>query len=161
MQMVYITTKQANFAVATLSFTRLGDHQATDRLFNYSHIYRLSYIHRWCLVTCRYLLKSSDRLFKMFLLRPFKIINFSSRHKPHFLCPVLHDGICLMISHLILCDRLLSFSCQIHFESSVSLRYFLLLSDLVWFRNLVLNSLAGFCLPVMFFQYCFVMSVDE
>ena len=29
-----------------------------------------------------------------------------------------------------------------YFESSVSLRYFLLLSDLVWFRNLVLNGLA-------------------
>ena len=31
--------KEANLAVATLSFTRLGDHQATDRLFNYSHIF--------------------------------------------------------------------------------------------------------------------------
>ena len=30
------------FAVATLSFTRSGDHQATDRLFNYSHIYKFT-----------------------------------------------------------------------------------------------------------------------
>ena len=47
-------TKKANFAVATLSFTRLDDHQATDRLFNYSQIYTLDYVHRWCLVTYRH-----------------------------------------------------------------------------------------------------------
>ncbi len=32
------------------------------------------------------------------------------------------------------------FSCQMYFESSVSLRYFLLLSDLVWFRNICMYA---------------------
>ena len=36
---------------------------------------------RW-LVTCRHLLKGSERLLKMFLFRPFKISSFSSRTSP-------------------------------------------------------------------------------
>ena len=114
----------------------LGDHQATDRLFNYSQIYRLDYDHRYCLVTCRHLLKSSERLFKMFLFRAFKINSFSSRHRPHLLWPGLYGGIFLMIPHLILCGRLLSLSCQMYLESSVSFWYVLLFIDFVWFRNI-------------------------
>ena len=78
----------------------------------------------------------------MFFLRPFKISSFSSRHSRHFLCPVLHDGICLTISQLIVYFRLLSFSCQMYLESSVSLRYFFFLIDFLWFRYLFLKSLA-------------------
>ena len=74
--------------------------------------------------------------------RPFKINSFSSGHRPHLLWPDLHEVIFLMIPHLILCGRLLSLSCQMYLESSVSFWYFLLLIDFVWFRNLVLNSLA-------------------
>ena len=90
--------------------------QLTD-YFNYSQIYRLDYVHT-CLVTYRQLLKSSERLFKMFLFRPFKINCFSSRHRLHLLWPGLHGGIFLMIPHLILC--LLSLMCQIYLESSVA-----------------------------------------
>ena len=78
----------------------------------------------------------------MVFLRPFKINSFSSNHRRHFLDPALHDGSCLMISHLIVYFRLLSLSCHTCLESSVSLRYFLLFSDLLWFRYLVLKSFA-------------------
>ena len=47
-----------------------------------------------------------------------------------------------MIPHLILRGRLLLFSCQMYLESSVSFWYLMLLMDFVWFRNLILNSLA-------------------
>ena len=39
---IYISKIDKIFAVATLSFTHSGDHQATDRLFNYSHIYKFT-----------------------------------------------------------------------------------------------------------------------
>ena len=47
-----------------------------------------------------------------------------------------------MISHLIVYFCLVSLSCHMCLESSVSLWYFLLFSDLLWFRYLVLKSLA-------------------
>ena len=58
------------------------------------------------------------------------------------LLPGLHAGIFFMIPHLILCGRLLLFSCQMYLESSVTFWYLMLLMDFVWFRNLILNSLA-------------------
>ena len=76
------------------------------------------------------------------MFRAFKIKSFSSMHRPHLLWPGLHGGIFFMIPHLIWCGLLLLFSCQMYLESSVSFWYLVLLMDFVWFRNLVLNSLA-------------------
>ena len=42
---IYINKTGKIVVVAALSFARLGDHQATDRLFNYSAIYKY---YRWC-----------------------------------------------------------------------------------------------------------------
>ena len=56
-----------------------------------------------------FILKSSERLFKMFFFRPFRMSSFSSKHKGHFLVPV---GICLMILHLMLNALLVSLRCH-------------------------------------------------
>ena len=79
---------------------------------------------------------------KFAILRPFKIKSFSSKHRRHFLDLALHGGSCLVISHLIVYFRLTFLSSHMCLESSVSLWYFLFFSDLLWFRYLVLKSLA-------------------
>ena len=61
-----------------------------------------------------------------------------------------------MIPHLILCGRLLLFSCQMYLESSVSFWYLILLMDFVWFRNLILNSLAVTPMYVFVSLLCYV-----
>ena len=82
----------------------------------------------------------SNRLLSKFLLRPFIMRSFSSRHSRHVPDPPAE--IFFTKDHFILNGRFSVFNFQTCFESSVSFLYLLLRSDFPWFLYRVLNSFA-------------------
>ena len=93
-------------------------------------------------VTCLDLVNSSVCLFNRVLSLFFMMVSFSSRHRLHLLEPALWAGTFLSNDHLIVNGFFAAFSSHTCFDSSVSVEYFLFASDLAWYLNFVLKSLA-------------------
>ena len=67
----------------------------------------------------------------------FKMVNFSVKHKSHFLLPHTYERALEAMHHFKLYCILLSFNSQMYFESSVIFSLFLFLKEVLWLLTLI------------------------
>ena len=85
------------------------------------------------LFICLHLDTSSSRVLSSVSGSAFMMVNFSVKHKSHFLPPHTYEWALEAMHHFKLCWILLYFNSQIYLESSVLFSLFLFLKDTMWF----------------------------